>query len=133
MQLLIEPKLWKMWSKKSAYELYDILAHFTKFAPFKGRLFIRVWLEALTPCFCRWILLSNAAKEIRDEFLVPTLKNFLGSFGQPGIVACFADRGASMFETLKSVARAVEAVGRGAVELYFWKRIAESKFGGTNN
>ena len=38
-----------------------------------------------------------------------------------------------MLETLKSTARAVEAVGRGDVELYFWKRITESKCGGTNN
>ena len=60
--------------------------------------------------------------------MVLTLKHFLGSFGQPGIVVCLADKGAKMLRTLQNSARAVEAIGRGEAERYYWKRITESTF-----
>merc|ERR1719228_1845991 len=59
-----------------------------------------------------------------------TLKHFLGAFGQPGIVVCLADKGASMLEILKNASRSVEALGRGTVERHYWKRLTESSCGG---
>merc|ERR1719397_248847 len=125
-RLMTVPKCWSMVTKEQAVELREILRHFSLFVPFEGRPFVRFWLEALLPCLSRWILLSDST----DEVLTKTLKNFLGAFGQPGIVVCLADKGASMLETLKRAARSVEAVGRGKVERYYWKRLLESSCGG---
>ena len=142
-QLMTEPKLWKMENKENAKDFYEILRHLTKFTPFEGRPFVRAWLEALVPCFCRWVLSSvktdlkketvGGAKRSKNDLVVPTLKHFLGAFGQPGIVCCFADRGAKILKTLQCAARAVEAIGRGDAEQYYWKRITESTCVGTNN
>ena len=109
------PESWLLDSEERASEFSEILRHFTIFAPFEGRPFIRAWLEALIPCFSRWILLSNS-----DEWkVIATLKSFLGAFGQPGIVVCLADKGATMLEVLKASARSVEALGRGTVEHHY--------------
>ena len=35
-----------------------------------------------------------------------------------------------MLDTLQKAARSVEAIGRGAVESYYWKRLAENDCGG---
>merc|ERR1719425_5196 len=113
-------------TREQAMKLSKILHHFTIFAPFEGRPFVRAWLESLNPCFTRWILLSNT----KQNEVIDTLKNFLGAFGQPGIVVCLADKGASMLEILKNSARSVEALGRGTVERHYWKRLAESSCGG---
>ena len=104
---------------------------------------MRAWLEALLPCFCRWILLSANIDKGNDKdgncekptgkSLVLTLKHFLGAFGQPGIVVCFADRGERILKTLKNSARAVEAIGRGVVECHYWKRMTEATLGGRND
>ena len=51
--------------------------------------------------------------------MIQTLKNFLGAFGQPGIVVCLADKGAKLLKTLQDSARSVEALGRGTVERYY--------------
>jgi len=120
-RLIIFPECWSMSRKEQAAELREILRHFTIFAPFEGRPFVRAWLEALLPCFSRWTLLSDS----NNNVLLKTFKHFLGAFGQPGIVVCLADKGASMLQTLKNAARAVEAVGRGTVERYYWTRQAE--------
>ena len=125
-KLLTAPECWSMDSSERALELSKILYHFTIFAPFEGRPFVRAWLEALIPCFSRWILLSDST----DSKVIDTLKNFLGAFGQPGIVVCLADKGSSMLETLQNAARSVEALGRGTVERYYWKRLTESSCGG---
>jgi len=144
-QLMTDPKLWKMWDRNNAKQFFEILYHLTRFAPFKGRPFVRAWLEALIPCLCRWVLLSVERDAISEkgaagdgnnssnELVVLTLKHFLGAFGQPGIVACLVDSGIPMLRTLQSCARSVEAIGRGEAERYYWKRITESKCGGTNN
>merc|ERR1719233_53308 len=125
-RLMIAPESWLMDTQERAIEFSEIIRHFTIFAPFEGRPFVRAWLEALTPCFSRWILLSN----VRDSLEFTTLKNFFGAFGQPGIVVCLADKGASMLRVLKSAARSVEAISRGTVEKNYWKRITESICGG---
>ena len=140
-QLLIQPELWEMYDVKKGVEFFEILRHLTRFAPFKGRPFISAWLDALLPCLCRWMLLSadmKKSKTVDDEnaeesTLIPTLKHFLGAFGQPGIVVCLADKGDEMLRTLKYAARAVEATGRGEVERYYWKRLTESTFRGTSS
>merc|ERR1719334_2768433 len=98
------PESWTMHTKERALEFSEILRHFTLFAPFKGRPFVRAWLEALIPCFSRWILMSYLTESKESE----TLKNFLGAFGQPGVVVCLADKGATMLDALKKSARAVE-------------------------
>jgi len=103
-----------------------MLRHFTTCAPFKGRPFVRAWFQALVPCLSRWLLLSDRG----NDFVVKTLKHILGAFGQPGIVVCLPDKGSSILKILKESACAVEAVGRGTVELYYWKRLAESSCGG---
>ena len=59
-----------------------------------------------------------------------TLKHFLGAFGQPGIVVCLPDKGANILKILKTAARSVEALSRGTVERYYWKRLTESFCGG---
>ena len=91
--------------------------HLTRFAP-SGRPFIRAWLEALFPCFCRWVLLSAELSADRDTSerspvvdsselskdgestkgspVVKTLKHFFGALGQPGIVICLPDKGVKM-------------------------------------
>ena len=88
-RLMTAPESWLMDTNERALEFREILHHFTTFAPFEGRPFVRAWLEALIPCFSRWILLS-ATKDIK---VIDTLKYFLGAFGQPGIVVCLADKG----------------------------------------
>ena len=103
-----------------------ILEHFSVWAPYEGKPFIRAWLLALLPCFSRWILLSNDS----EGAAIKTLKHFFGAFGQPGIVVCLPDKGASFLRTLQESARSVEAVGRGTVERYYWKRITEASCGG---
>ena len=103
------------------HELSEILRHLTIFAPFEGRPFVRAWLEALVPCFSRWVLLSDSASSTATG----TLKNFLGAFGQPGIVVCLADKGANILQILKNAARSVEATGRGMVEKHYWKCLAQ--------
>jgi len=122
LQLMASPEVWSMNTTERAEEFSEILRHFTLFATFEGRPFIRAWLTALLPCFTRWIILSDQ----KDELLTNTLKKFLGSFGQPGIVVCLPDKGASMLKTLKHAAKSVEAVGRGNVEKHYWKRVAGS-------
>jgi len=125
-RLMTTPECWSMDTRERALEFSEILHHFTIFAPFEGRPFVRAWLEALIPCFSRWILMSDSTEiKVRD-----TLKYFLGAFGQPGIVVCLADKGASMLEILKKAARSVEALGRGTVERHYWKRLNESFCGG---
>jgi hypothetical protein len=57
----------------------------------------------------------------------------LGSFGQPGIVVCLEDKGRKLMKTLQKSARSVEAMGRGVVEQYYWKRLAESSCGGNED
>jgi len=123
--LIISPSLWNMYSIAAALALQKVLHHFTIHVPFAGRPFVRLWLEALVPCFSRWILLSDKAGKIMKS----TLQNFLGAFGQPGIIVCLADKGEKLLNTLKHSARSVEAVGRGTVERYYWKRLAESSCG----
>ena len=125
-RLMTAPESWSMDSKERALEFREILHHFTILAPFEGRPFVRAWLEALIPCFSRWILLSDSG----DSQVIQTLKYFLGAFGQPGIVVCLADKGASMLEIFKNAARSVEALGRGTVERFYWKRLTESSCGG---
>jgi len=120
--LIISPNLWNMHNKECAIELRQILHHFTLYAPFEGRPFIRAWLEALVPCFSRWILLSDS----KEEIVTQTLKNILGAFGQPGIVVCLEDKGEKLLKTLQESARSVEALGRGTVEQYYWKRLVKS-------
>jgi len=122
--LLAQPEIWSMDTKEKAIELHTILHHFTMFAPHKGRPFIRAWLEALTPCVSRWILSYTS-----NEVVNTTLKYFLGAFGQPGIVVCLEDKGASMLKTLQHCANSVEALGRGKVERYYWKSLAEATCG----
>jgi len=122
-RLITAPESWSMGTRERALEFSEILRHFTIFAPFEGRPFVRAWLQALVPCFSRWILLSE------DQIVSQTLKNFLGAFGQPGIVVCLPDKGTAILEILQQAARSVEAVGRGTVERYYWKRLAESSCG----
>merc|ERR1719285_848898 len=122
------PACWAMSTTERAVELREILRHFTLFAPFEGRPFVRAWLEALIPCFSRWILLSDS----KDKKVTETLKHFLGAFGQPGIVVCLEDKGKSMLDILKKSARSVEALGRGTVERHYWKRLTESFCGGNS-
>ena len=52
-RLMTTPECWQMDTKERALEFSEILRHFTIFAPFEGRPFIRAWLEALIPCFSR--------------------------------------------------------------------------------
>merc|ERR1719233_1785464 len=120
------PECWQMDTRNRALEFSEILRHFAIYAPFEGRPFVRAWLEALIPCFSRWILLSDST----NNQVIDTLKYFLGACGQPGIVVCLADKGASMLEILKNSARSVEALGRGTVERHYWKRLTESSCGG---
>ena len=114
-RLMMVPETWSMDTTERAFEFCEILRHFTIFTPFAGRPFIRAWLLALIPCLSRWILLSDST----ENRLTMTLKNFLGAFGQPGIIVCLPDRGANMLEILKNSARAVEALGRGTVERHY--------------
>ena len=51
--LIISPNLWNMYSEDAGRELQLVIHHFTIYAPFEGRPFIRAWLEALVPCFSR--------------------------------------------------------------------------------
>ena len=51
--LVVRPELWNMSGKEDGVELRELLRHFTIFAPFKGRPFIRALFETLVPCFCR--------------------------------------------------------------------------------
>merc|ERR1719233_517258 len=111
-KLMTVPECWSMDTKERGFEFSEILRHFTIFAPFEGRPFVRAWLEALIPCFSRWILLSDSI----ESKVVNILKYFLGAFGQPGIVVCLEDKGATLLEILKNCARSVEAIGRGTVE-----------------
>jgi len=113
-------------TNEQAFEFSEILRHFTLFAPLEGRPFVRIWLEAITPCFSKWILVSDS----EDANVIDTLKKFLGAFGQPGVVVCLSDKGASMLEILKNSARSVEALGRGTVEHHYWKSLTESLCGG---
>jgi len=122
-RLMTAPEIWSMDTREQALEFSEILRHFTMFAPFEGRPFVRAWLQALVPCFSRWILLSE------DQNVKKTLTNFLGAFGQPGIVVSLPDKGIAMLDILKQSARSVEALGRGTVERYYWKRLAESSCG----
>jgi len=126
LRLMTVPESWAMYTKEQAYELSEILRHFTIFSPLLGRPFVRAWLEALLPCFSRWILLSDS----KERKVIQTLKNFLGAFGQPGIVVCLADQGSSMLKILKNSARSVEAIGRGTVERHYWKCLTQSSCGG---
>jgi len=123
-RLMAHPENWSMETKEKAVELHEILRHFTMYAPFEGRPFIRAWLEALTPCISRWILSYT-----NHDLVKKTLKHFLGAFGQPGIVVCLEDKGASILKTLQRCARSVEAHGRGTVERYYWKCLAEASCG----
>jgi len=124
--LINNPESWSMHTNDQAFEFSEILRHFTLFAPLEGRPFVRIWLEAITPCFSKWILVSDS----EDTNVIDTLKKFLGAFGQPGIVVCLADKGASLLEILKYSARSVEALGRGTVEHHYWKSLTESLCGG---
>ena len=110
-----------------ALEFSEIVHHFTMFAPFEGRPFVRAWLEALIPCFSRWTLMSDSKENQKEK---DTLIYFLGAFGQPGVIVCLADKGESILKILKKSAKSVEALGRGTVERYYWKRLAESFCGG---
>ena len=137
-RLMTTPECWQMDTRERALEFSEILRHFTIFAPFEGRPFVRAWLEALIPCFSRWILLSDSTEnklsdspgykenDSAENKVINTLKYFLGAFGQPGIVVCLEDKGESMLEILKKSARSVEALGRGTVERHYWKRLTES-------
>jgi ankyrin repeat protein len=125
-RLMTAPECWSMDTRERGYEFSEILRHFTIFAPFEGRPFVRAWLEALVPCFSRWILLSDST----ESKVVEILKIFLGAFGQPGIVVCLEDKGTAVLEILKKAARSVEAIGRGTVERHYWKRLTESFCGG---
>jgi len=125
-RLMTDPESWSMDTREQACEFSEVLRHFTIFAPFEGRPFVRAWLQAIIPCFSRWILLSDS----NETKVIGTLKNFLGAFGQPGIVVCLPDKGATILEILKNSARSVEALGRGTVERHYWKRLAESACGG---
>jgi len=122
--LLVHPEQWSMDTREKAIELHEILRHFSMCAPLEGRPFIRAWLEALTPCVSRWILCYT-----KDELVKRTLKHFLGAFGQPGIVVCLEDMGASILKTLKHCANSVEALGKGTVERFYWKSLAEANCG----
>ena len=113
--LIISPALWNMQKVDAAIELRELLRHLTIYAPFKGRPFVRAWLEALLPCFSRWILLSDG----KNEGAIQTLKHFLGAFGQPGIVVCLEDKGLTLLNSLQDAAHSVEALGRGTVERYY--------------
>jgi len=124
--LFTVPELWNMQKREAGVELRDLLQHFTISAPFQGRPFVRAWFEALVPCLSRWLLQSDSG----NELVVKTLKHFLGAFGQPGIVVCLPDKGTSILKILKDSARSVEAMGRGTVERYYWKRLVESSCGG---
>merc|ERR550534_2416966 len=128
-KLMTSPEIWALHTDEAVFEFSEILRHLTIYAPFEGRPFIRAWLQALVPCFSRWIILSDTA----DEIVIQTLKNLLGAFGQPGIVVCLADKGAKLLKTLQDSARSVEALGRGTVERYYWKRLAESSCGGNKD
>jgi len=123
-ELILTPSNWCMESSESALELKKILYHLTAYSPLKGRPFIRMWIQALTPCFCRWIQLSDR----EDTCVTKTLKNFLAAFGQSGIVVCLEDKGRSLLKTLQASARSVQANGRGDVERYYWKRQVGSAF-----
>jgi len=125
--LMVSPELWNMDKIEAGIELKELLHHFTIYAPFRGRPFIRAWLEGLVPCFCHWILIGYSKK---GTVQLDTLKNFLGAFGQDGIVVCLADKGVELLNSLKDAARAVEALGRGTVEHYYWKRLTEANCGG---
>jgi len=127
--LIISPELWNMESKKSGIELKKLLNYFTIYAPFEGRPFIRTWLEALVPCFSHWILRSYS----KNTVVIQTLKNFLGAFGQDGIVVCLADKGFMLMNSLQDAARSVEALGRGTVEHYYWKQLTETNCGGNSD
>merc|ERR1719193_1755817 len=111
---------------RAGIELKELLRHLSICAPFKGRPFVRAWLEALVPCFSHWILLSHS----KNESVKQTLKHFLGAFGQDGIVVCLPDKGLKLLNSLQDAARAVEALGRGTVEQYYWTQLTEANCGG---
>jgi len=124
--LIISPELWNMETTEAGIELKMMLHYITIYAPFKGRPFIRAWLETLVPCFSHWILRSY----LRHTLVLETLKKFLGAFGQDGIVVCLADKGSTLLNSLQDAARSVEAIGRGTVEHYYWQQLAETNCGG---
>merc|ERR1719233_1865595 len=124
--LILSPECWEMEEVGAGILLKQLLHHFTIYAPFQGRPFVRAWLEALVPCFSHWILRSYS----KNETVKQTLKNILGAFGQDGVVVCLADKGLRILDSLKNAARAVEAKGRGTVEQYYWKQLTEANCGG---
>jgi len=124
--LILSPECWEMGKIGAGILLKKLLHHFTIYAPFQGRPFVRAWLEALVPCFSHWILRSYS----KNETVKRTLKNVLGAFGQDGIVVCLADKGLKLLNSLQDAARAVEATGRGTVEQYYWKQLTEANCGG---
>jgi len=121
--LLAAPELWNMTGKEGRL-LRQVLHHFTIFVPMGGRPFVRVWLEALIPCFSRWIFSSHTG----DMSIKSNLKHFLSAFAQPGISVCLADKGARALRSLKYSARAAEALARGTVEREYWKCLLQSSF-----
>ena len=52
-RLMTDTECWSIGTKERALEFSEILRHFTIFAPFEGRPFVRAWLQALVPCFSR--------------------------------------------------------------------------------
>jgi len=125
--LMTCPELFSMATPQDGTELKEILRHLTVYAPWKGRPFIRKWIYALLPCFVRWILASD---NMDNGTAISTLKHLGAAFGQPGILVCLPDKGAAILKTFQTAARSVEALGRGTVERYYWKRLAESYCGG---
>ena len=123
---IVSPESWDMDKIEAGIELKKLVYPLTIYAPFKGRPFVRTWLEALVPCFSYWILLSYS----KNDTVNRTLKNMLGAFGQDGVVVCIADKGVKLLNSLKDAARSVEALGRGTVEHYYWKKLTEANCGG---
>jgi len=121
-ELLNNPEVWNM-NRETGTKLRQLLHHFTRFIPAKGRPFIRYWLDALIACFSYWI--RNSKKE---KWMMNTLKYFLSAFGQAGIVVCLPDKGASSLQSLKYSAHAVEAEGRAIVERYYWDSLWKDSF-----
>ena len=78
------------------------------------------------PCFSHWILRSYS----KNKAIIQTLKNFLGAFGQDGVVVCLEDKGFKLLNSLQDAARSVEAIGRGIVEHFYWKQLTEANCGG---
>merc|ERR1719334_2186808 len=72
---IISPQHWNMDNVEAGIELKNLLHHLTIYAPFKGRPFVRAWLETLLPCFSHWIMLSYT----KNEMAIMTLKHFFGA------------------------------------------------------